>query len=354
MRNQSDDGTIKSETACFKNSITLLSKFFFFVALIGGFIVGPVKMAESADKIVLKAITAFPKSNAEHSGVQPFIDMVKEKSNGRLQINWIGGPEVVNSFDQAEALSKGVVDMLLYIPTGYFRPFSPIFQAKGLSQLSTWDERTSGAYDFWVKVFRDKANAEYLGSFQCLIPFKIFMAKKPIAKLDDLQGLKIRVMPLYTPFLKALNAKPISIPPTEIYTAMQRGVVDGFMWPYQGIPTWGWHEVFKYVINPGVFSMDPATVVNRDKFKSLPPDLQKVLKTTMQTNEGVDAFRTIKRVDEETNYMLANGIEEITLPPAEAKKFVDTAYEVTWDTIIAQEPELGAEIKRLSTKKSGN
>ncbi|MFH1488424.1 MAG: ABC transporter substrate-binding protein, partial [Pseudomonadota bacterium] len=63
------------------------------------------------------------------------------------------------------------------------------------------------------------------------------------------------------------GAAPVTTPPTEIYTSMERGVVDGFMWPNVGMVSFGLQEVTKYVLDPGVFQMEPATVIYMEKWK---------------------------------------------------------------------------------------
>lgn len=302
------------------------------------------------ETIVLKGVTAFPRSAAENESIPPLRDLVQRKSGGQLKINWLGGPEVIKSFDQGEALRKGTVDMILFTPVGYFTTFSPIFQAKGLSAYTGWEERAIGAFDLWVKVFREKVNAEYLGAMQWGLKFHIFSNRK-ITKIGDFKGMKIRVSPLYIPFVKALGAAPITIPPPDIYTSMQRGVVDGFVWINTGIPTWGWHEVTKYMVSPGFFQMEDATMANLDKFNSLPKNLQKALKDSTEIMEGIGSYMSLLRNKEEWNVMRSAGMEEINLPPEDAKKFLDLAYQATWKVILEQDPVYGPQFQKLISKK---
>lgn len=320
------------------------------VLLAATFLLAPAGAVSAKDTYQLKAISAFPKNHPHNLGLPLFIKLVEEKSGGRLKINWLGGPEVVKTFDQAEALRRGSVDMLLYNPFSFFKPLGAIFMAKGLSQIPAWQERQTGAYDLWVKAFREKVNAEYLGSLNSLVPFRLFLNKK-ITGIEGLKGLKIRVAPLYMPWIKALGANPITIPPMEIYTAMQRGVVDGFVWPAYAIPGLGWHEVTKYEVIPGAFQIEPATIVNLDKFNALPKDLQAVLKNVTEIMEGIDTARSLLRMEEDWKVMSAAGMQKLVLPPVDAKKFVDLAYSVTWDYVIKQAPKYGPEMRKLTTKK---
>lgn len=302
------------------------------------------------DTIVLKAVTSFPKNAMVNRALPDLIDLVEKKSNGRLKINYVGGPEVVKSFDQGEALRRGVIDMILYTPFGYLKSFAPVLQAKGLSQLTPWEERKAGVHDIWDEICQKKIGAKYLGSIHSVIDFSIYTNKK-VEKLSDFKGLKIRAMPLYTPFLKKLGAKPIIIPPTDIYTAMQRGVVDGYMFTSDfEIPDWGWHEVTKYKILPGVFQLENATLVNLKKYNSLPKDLQQVLEDCVEVFEGVDTVRILRRKDKAWEEMQAQGVSEISLPPGEAQEYIKTAYEATWEEIIKEGAEYGPKLKKLISK----
>jgi len=183
-----------------------------------------------AGPIVLKAVTAFPKNHLNNDPVPILVDKINRKADGELRIEWVGGPEVIKAFDQILALKSGSIDMILYYPFGYMKPVMPEAWAKGLSELAEWEERKTGAFELWSEIFEKRANAKYLGRLHNLLPFMVFSNRK-IQKIEDFKGMKIRVMPLYIPFIKALGAVPVTIRPPEIYTSIERGVVDGFMWP---------------------------------------------------------------------------------------------------------------------------
>ena len=319
-----------------------------FLLLLGACIILPVPTAAIAkDTITLKAVTAFPKNALVNRALPDLIKLVEKKSNGRLKINYVGGPEVVKTFDQGEALRRGTIDVILYTPFGYLKSFAPELQAKGLSVLTPWEERAIGVHDIWDKICQEKIGVKYLGSIHSVIDFSIYTNKK-VEKLADLKGLKIRAMPLYTPFLKKLGVKPIIIPPTDVYTAMQRGVVDGYMFTTDfEIPDWGWHEVTKYKIVPGVFQLENATLVNLKKYNALPKDLQKVFEECIEIFEGVDTVRILRRKDKAWEEMQAKGVTAVNLPAAEAETFVKTAYEATWEEIIKIAPEQGPKLREM-------
>lgn len=299
-------------------------------------------------KYTLKAITSFPKNHTALVSLPEFIKRVKEKSNGRLEIKWIGGPEIVKGFDQAEALRMGMMDMILYIPTSWMKSVLPIVDAKGLSQLTAPEERESGAYDLWQEAFRT-VNIEHLGFWSTSLRFQLYTIDK-IETLDDLKGKTIRVMPLYVPFIKALGASPITLAPPELYTALQRKVVDGYIWLEFGSVTSGWHEVINYMTTPTVFRGEATAAVNLDKFKSLPQDLQDLLHETMAEMEFIENETMDKLVLKEKETMVKKGIQEVLLPPADAKKFETMSQDITWASIIEKEPELGPKFRDLTRK----
>lgn len=303
------------------------------------------------EPIVLKATTMFPKNHLNNDPVPIYIDKVAKASKGRLKIDWLGGPEVVKGFDQPHAIKAGTIDMILYIAFGYCKSLMPEAEAQGLSELAVWEERKTGAFDLWSELFEKKLNAKYIGRMHNLLPFQVYTNKK-VEKLEDFKGLKIRVMPLYIPFMKALGAAPVTIPPPEIYTAMERGVVDGFMWPNVGVISWGLQEVTKYVIRPGVFQMEPATLISMKKWETIPSDLQDILLEEIQDVEFIGSMRNVMIMEKEDQIRKQAGMQDIILPTEEAKKFVKIAYDATWEAVIKNSPDYGPRLRELSSKSA--
>jgi len=321
------------------------------LVLIVAFLFGFVATDAKSGPIALKAVTAFPKNHLNNDPVPLFVDQVSEGAKGRLKIDWVGGPEVIKAFDQIHALKAGTIDMILYYPFPYMKPLMPEAEAKGLSELAEWEERKSGAFDLWSKIFAERVNAKYLGSFHNLVGYHIYCNKK-IESIDDFKGMKIRAQPLYIPLLESLSAAPVTMRPPEIYTAMERGVVDGFMWPKVGMISWGLQEVTKYVIQPSVFQMCPATVINLDKWSKIPKDLQEMIMEVMKNMEYVATMRNLLIVEKEDKVREQAGMKYLQLPPADAEKFRTLAYEKTWELVLKKAPENGPKLKELSSKKA--
>ena len=116
-------------------------------------------------------------------------------------------------------------------------------------------------------MWNEKGNMQYLGRMVENQPFHIYTNKK-IDK-PDLTGLKIRITPVYREFFQALGANVITTPPGEVYTALERGVVDGYGWPIGGIFDLNWHEKTKFRVDPGFYDAEVSLIMNLPAYKKL-------------------------------------------------------------------------------------
>ncbi len=327
-----------------------MGKKMFWFLLIGVLIFSFLPIEVKAQPIIIKAVTAFPKTHPNNDPVPLFVDEVNKRAQGKLKIEWLGGPEVFAPFDQIHAIKAGTIDMNLYYPFAYMKSLMPEAEAKGLSELPEWDERKTDAFSLWTEIFEKRVNAKYLGRFHNNLTFHVYSNKR-FEKISDFKGANIRVMPLYIPFMRALGANPVTIPPTEMYTSMERGVVDGFMWPRWGITGFGMQEVTKFLLEPGVFQMEPATMINLDRWKRIPKDLQDLLLETMKEYEQIATDRMFKiKIAEEDKVREKAGMKTIKLLPEEAEKFIKIAYDSTWEQIIKAAPEYGPKLRKASSK----
>ncbi|MCK9363080.1 MAG: TRAP transporter substrate-binding protein DctP [Syntrophales bacterium] len=308
-------------------------------------------MGQAATKITIKAVTAWPKTVWEVGNFNKFLEMVKEnvanKYPGELEIQYIGGPEVIPFNEQVEAARMGVVDMV-FTTDGYYTSAVPEVNALSVSPLDGWEERATGVNDFLSKIHQEKINCIYLGRLGHNLPFTVYLAKS--VKNADLTGLKIRCSPTLIGFLKKYKANPVVLPPTDVYTALERGVVDGFMWPAGLIRDWGWDKVTKTVITPGVYNGANVVLVNKKKWDSLPAHLQKLLIDTEDEAARFAKKRSVELVKNEREALEKKGVKYIDLSPAEAKKFTEAANSSLWDIIIEKSPVNGPKLKQMLTK----
>jgi len=304
-------------------------------------------------KITLKAISAWDKN---HTGVVgdylPYIkranQMLQEKYPGEVEIKYIGGPEAIPTRDQPEALRAGTVDMY-YGTAAYYAGIAPAANCAKLSQLTSQEEKDVGADAIFDKIHREKLNATYLGALGSQLPFQLYTVKK-VTNVDQLKGLKIRTSPMYVDFLKALGTTPIGTSPGDVYQALERGVVDGFMWPLVSIRGYGWHEVSKYVVGPSFYKVSHPLLMNAKKWDSLPKHIQAVLMEALRLEVIAIDARTVEEINNEYKLLMIAGMEFIEFSAAETKKYLDMAYDEGWKGQLKMEQEYTNKLRKLLTK----
>jgi TRAP-type C4-dicarboxylate transport system substrate-binding protein len=240
----------------------------------------------------------------------------------------------------------GVVDMAL--TTGaFYTNIMPEADALKLTQLPATELRKNGGHDLINKIWNEKANMVYLARIVDYSPFHLYLTKK-IDK-PDLAGLKIRITPVYRDFFQALGATVVQTPPGEVYTALERGVVDGYGWPIHGIFDLNWQERTKYRVDPGFYNAEVSIVMNLDKWKSLNPKQRDLLNREAMALEANQDFWK-KYNEEEIRRQKEAGIQTITFDQATAKQYYEKAYEVGWASIIKASPQYGPQMRKLFSR----
>lgn len=310
---------------------------------------GPVKAAET---ITLKAVTAWPKTATDNQAFFIFTDLVEQmvakRAPGELKIQYIGGPEAVKTMDQVQATQRGMVDMV-FTTNAYYLSVLPEVDTLKLSTLSPMGERASGGWAYLNSLHEQRLGLRYQARLGLDLKFHLYTSK-PI-KSADLKGLNIRVSANQLQAIKALGANPIVIPPTEVYAALERHVVDGYCWPSVGIRDWGWDKVTKYAVDPGFFNVPNPVLINLKTWNSLSKKLQDILNEAAVEGEKKAVAHFADLAKKERPILQKEGIEVIELLPAEREKFLKVAYDEAWKEVLEKSPETGAKLKELLTKK---
>lgn len=293
----------------------------------------------------LRAISFIPKNDPVLAMANVWVNEVNGKLNGKLRINYIGGPEVITRFQQVEALRTGVID-IIFPPSGDYQDQVPTSPAFVLSKLSPSEERKSGFYDFMVEEHAKKLNARYIGRVQ-VSPFYLWTKKEP-KTLADLNGLKMRSGVLYDRLMREFGMVPVTINAPEVYTALQSGIVDGFGWPVTGPLKRGWLDSTKYVIDlPFYSASNVVALMNLDKWNALPRETQDALIKLTADFE----LRMVKHFgDEQDNEWKAIGdkVKKVKFSDAENKRYLDTAYDVEWKALQDRAPDAVAKLRTLT------
>ena len=131
--------------------------------------------------------------------------------------------------------------------------------------MTVAEQRASGAYAMLNKIANDRMNAVYLTTYGMGVPFHLYLTKDmPVAKPDDLKGMRLRGQPNYNAIFKHYNIASVNIAPPEVFTALERGVVQGYGYPLWGIDDFGWAKLTKVRIDPGFYNVVVNILMNKN------------------------------------------------------------------------------------------
>jgi TRAP-type transport system periplasmic protein len=299
-----------------------------------------------AQQATLRLVSAFPENATYVKHMMPWIQKFNAEGKGVAQINFIGGPKAIPTFEVGTSVKNGVVEMAMN--TGaFYTNLMPEADFLKLSQITIAEQRKNGAFDYINKVWNQKANLAYLARMVDETPFHLYLTRK-IDK-PELTGLKLRITPVYREFFQSMGATLIQTPPGEVYTALERGVVDGYGWPIHGIFDLNWHERTKFRVDPGFYNAEVSIIMNLDTWKKLTAQQKSFIQKQALALEAMNSYWP-KFNKEETERQAKTGIQTIKFDAASSKAYLDKAYEVGWAHAIKQSPEHGPQMRKLLSK----
>lgn len=201
---------------------------------------------------------------------------VAECTGGAVSFDvYPGGTPLGNVAKQQEQVLAGVVDLavgLNGIPRGRF-PRTSIVDLPFLTR-----DAGAASQALW-SLFPDHLAPEYEG-LKVLALFAhngglIHTTGQKVETMDDLQGLRIRTpSPAISDMLTALGATPQGLPPAEVYESLQKGTLDGTVFPWDPVASFGLNEVLSYHLDAGAYTVPFFFVMNQRRYDALPDDVR--------------------------------------------------------------------------------
>lgn len=292
-------------------------------------IVAMVFATTTANAENMKMLTAW---GANHSGTANmaygYIDLVKNLSGGNITIT-PSGPEVVPAGQQLEPVAGGVFD-LIYTHGLYHTGVTGIGAAIDAVNGDIDKRRESGVWDWVDRHYQETQGLKIVSIPTATTGFRFFL-KEPMDANAKLGGKKIRALPSYNKIVGSLGATAVVIPFGELYSAAEKGVIDGLVWPSVGAVGFKFHEVTPYLAEPAFGTVSYLIMMNLDKWNSLDKGAQKTLLDAgyQLEKDSIGVFNTLLK--EETAAMMTDGAKTTsigyTLEEANAL-FAERAMEV--------------------------
>jgi TRAP-type C4-dicarboxylate transport system substrate-binding protein len=288
--------------------------------------------APVAGETVLKASSALSKGREQtQSYVNYFLGGINASGKGIIQTRFIGGPEVTPPRKQAAALKRGTFDIVMS-PASYYIGMVPEGYAILVTNMGAKGLRTSGGFDLLDKAHQKKANAKLLAWGESEGAFNTYLAKKPVMTDGQvsLKGFKMRSTATYRPLFEFLGATPVGMKSSEIYTGLQRGVIQGFGSPSSGLVRIGVAGMVKYRIDPSYYRLNNLVIMNLDKWKSMSQKAKQVLKKSAVSYEAKSNKYYLSLAAEDEKKMKASGMKIISLKGKAATDYVNAADAAVW------------------------
>lgn len=258
--------------------------------------------------------------------ITPWAKEIETKSGGKMTVRLfpsmqLGGkpPELYRQ------MVTGIADIVFTLP-GYT---SGDFPMLSMSELpNTAKDAEDGTRKLWanMKLFEKELEAAKVLMLWNSDTAGVMSREKPIRTLEDMKGLRIRTpSAAQSAQLEALGATPVSMPVTQIYNSLERGVIDATMIPMSAMLDFKLLEVVKHLTIEAPLGRSPFLVaMNRKRYEALPADLRKLIDDTTGLDMSLNGARSYDKKNTEAIEQAKKTRDVYVLPAAERKRWLDT------------------------------
>jgi TRAP-type transport system periplasmic protein len=294
----------------------------------------------------LSAVSAFPKDNIRTKHLLDYIEMVNKAGKGEVQMRHAGGPEVTQPPQQPIGLRNGVFDCVSGPPAYYLGLFPDADALEGFKTAA--ENRAAGGLELLDKAARNKLGATVIARPGVGLGLYLFLKDAPKYKPDgsiDLAGLKIRGSPAYNDFIKELGGTPVVIGFSEMFSALERGLVDG---AGAGITTprdVGVMKLIKYRIDPPFSVGSVILICNAQKYDALSAKAKKIMEDAAVQWEKDSMDEIVTSEADEKKILEQAGMKTIVLQSKAADLYIDAYMKQPWERLRTN-PKVEIDLKK--------
>jgi TRAP-type C4-dicarboxylate transport system substrate-binding protein len=279
----------------------------------------------AADVVTLKVSNWFPVGHKQDVLLQEWGKDLEKRSGGKVKVNYYAGGTLVPAAQSYDAVVKGIADVSNHV-MGYTMGRFPFSQALDLPiGFPPGPGPTKIANEFYKK-FKPKEFDDVKILWFHAMPYGLVHTKtRPVTKLEDMKGLKLRCFGSNAKFVGNMGAAPVAMPMPDVYDALAKGVVDGLLSSYEALQGFRTGEHVKYSTENLDTAYSAAFVVamNKQKFAALPQDIQ-VLIDQMSTEYIEKYAKMWTEIDAAgKDWLIKRGVKIIELNDAEEARWYE-------------------------------
>lgn len=260
----------------------------------------------------------FPAPHENSKLAEAWAKEIEKRTNGKVKITYFPGGTLTPAAQIYDGVVKGISD----IGFSCFAYTAGKFPMMEVIDLPLGYKSGTQATKL-VNAFYAKFKPKELDDTKVLILHAhgpgILHTKQPVNKLEDMKGMKIRATGLAAKIVTALGGAPVGAPQPETYDALRTGVVDGSMSPVEALQGWKWGEIVKYTTQSygAAYTTAMFVVMNKAKWNSMPPDVQKVFEDVSKEYTDKQAALWDKIDKDGAEFAKQKGVKTISLSAAE-------------------------------------
>ena len=275
-------------------------------------------------------------NNADHPvsfGVKRFSELVAKKSGGRLKVQEYPASQLGNELQQQSALQGGVQEMSAPATTslaGIVKEFGLVDFPFAVGSYEQADALLDGPFGQALIERLPEKGLVALGYWD--LGFRnVTNSKRPVTRPEDLEGLKIRVIPnpVFLDTFKAFKANPVPMPFAELYGALESKAVDGQENPFAVILSNKFYEVNKYVSATRHVYAANIVLVSKRFWDKLSPTEQKIMREAAAESRGYQRLVSRAAASKAVGELQAKGMQYNEVAPAEQARMREIARPVT-------------------------
>lgn len=294
--------------------------------------IGGPRESALAKTIELRLAHHLPIIHQEHKDVfVPWGAEVEKRTGGRVKVKIFPSEQLGTPFEMYDILISGTADISMVMPPlskGRF-PLDEIFHLPFFIPGDTGHPvgskvRTALYEKYLIPIHFKEIKGLWTGRFGLNV---IHTTKKPVRTMEDMKGMVIGVPGgrNLTRLIQAVGASPETSHVPEMYTNLERGVIDGQAIPVEAMVAFKLHEVVKHVTMVNAGGATYLIAMNMKTWNSLPPDIQKIIMEMRPWVEDVQAKAWAKATGYSIMVAKKSGVEVIELSPEERARWVEAA-----------------------------